>query len=350
MAWLAFGGGLVVLLLGAEFFVRGASRMAAAVGVPALVIGLTVVAFGTSAPEAAVGLQSVLQGSSDIGLGNVIGSNIANVLLILGLASLISPLPVAARVVRVDVPVMIGFSVLLWTLCLDGELGRGNGVLLLLLAVIYNVWLVRSARRDAARDGHERVGGTKLRSILLVGLGFVAIVVGAGWLVDGSVQLAKAFGLSELVIGLTVVAIGTSMPEIATSTVAGLRGEQDIAVGNAVGSNVFNILLVVGLTATLSPIPIPVQDSVLNFDFPIMISVAVACLPILFIGYRLGRWEGMLFLVYYAAYTSYIVLDARQHDALEGFRVAMLYFALPLTAITIAVFVYRTWRRGHSVG
>ncbi len=351
MAWITFFGGLAILLVGAELFVRGSSRMAAAFGVPALVIGLTVVAFGTSAPEAAVGVQSVVQGNTDIGLGNVIGSNIANVLLILGLASLISPLPVSARVVRVDVPVMIGFSALLWLLCLDGRIGRGNGLLLLSLVVVYNVWLVRSARRDAARNADSpRPSGKPLSSVTFVLIGLIAIVVGAGWLVDGAVNLAQAFGLSELVIGLTVVAIGTSMPEIATSTIAGLRGEQDIAVGNAVGSNVFNILMVVGLTATLSPEPIPVNPSVLSFDLPIMLAVAFACLPIFFSGFRIARWEGILFLFYYVAYTAYLILRAQQHAVIEGFGFVMTYFVVPLTAMTLLVFAYRSWRRGFRSG
>lgn len=349
MAWFAFFGGLVVLLVGAEFFVRGSSRMAAAFGVPSLVIGLTVVAFGTSAPEAAVGVQSVVHGNADIGLGNVIGSNIANVLLILGLASLISPLPVSARVVRVDVPVMIGFSALLWLLCLDGSISRGNGLLLLSLVVVYNFWLVTSARRDAAQNENSiRPSGRPLSSVTFVLIGLIAIIVGAGWLVDGAVQLAHAIGLSELVIGLTVVAVGTSMPEIATSTIAGLRGEQDIAVGNAVGSNVFNILMVVGLTATLSPAAIPVNPSALSFDLPIMLAVAVACLPIFFNGFRLARWEGVLFLFYYVAYTAYLILRAQEHAAIEGFGFVMTYFVVPLTTITILVFAYRSWRRGYG--
>ncbi len=347
MAWLLFLGGLVVLLAGAEFFVRGSARVALAFGVPSLVIGLTVVAFGTSAPEAAVGVQSVLSGDSDIGLGNVIGSNIANILLILGLASLISPLPVSTRVVRVDVPVMIAFSALLWLLCVDGAIGRLDGLFLLLLAVGYNVWLVTAARRDAGDGGDGDPRPPIGRSLVLVAIGFVAIVIGAGWLVDGAVRLAQAAGLSELVIGLTVVAVGTSMPEIATSTVAGLKGEQDIAVGNAVGSNVFNILLVLGLTASLSPAGMPVSRSVLTFDLPIMMAVAIACLPIFFVGYRIRRWEGTLFLFYYVAYTGYLVLRATDHQAASGLGLAMGWFFLPLTAITLAVLTVRFWRRGH---
>jgi cation:H+ antiporter len=349
MAWMAFLGGLAVLLVGAELFVRGSSRLAAAIGVPTLVIGLTVVAFGTSAPEAAVGVQAVIHGETDVGLGNVIGSNIANVLLILGLASLISPLPVSARVVRVDVPVMIGFSALLWLLCLDGVLGRANGMLLLVLTVVYNFWLVKAARREAPRAPESALssGGRQL-SIAIVAAGFVAIVVGAGWLVDGAVSLANAFGLSELVVGLTVVAIGTSMPEIATSTIAGLRGEQDIAVGNAIGSNVFNILMVVGLTATLSPQPILVPQAALSFDLPIMLIVAVACLPIFFTGYHINRWEGLLFLFYYAAYTAYLILRAKEHAALSGFGQVMIWFIGPLTAVTLGVLAYRAWRRGRA--
>ncbi len=348
MAWLLFLGGLAVLLVGAEFFVRGSSRVAVAFGVPALVIGLTVVAFGTSAPEAAVGVQSVLSGDSDIGLGNVIGSNIANILLILGLASLISPLPVSARVVRVDVPVMLGFSLLLWGLASDRLLGRADGILLLLLAVAYNVWLVGAARRDAeGTDGDRKTRPKLLGSIGWIVVGFVGIVIGSGWLVSGAVQLAQSFGLSELVIGLTVVAVGTSMPEIATSSLAGLRGEKDIAVGNAVGSNVFNILLVIGITAAFSPHGIPVATSTLTFDFPIMLAVAFACLPLFFHGYRLHRWKGALFLGYYVAYTAYLVLRATEHHTATGLGWVMASFVLPLTGVTLAVLVYRSWRRGR---
>ncbi len=350
MAAFTFIVGLVILLGGSELFVRGSSRLAAALGVPTLVIGLTVVAFGTSAPEAAVGIQSALGGEADIGLGNVIGSNIANVLLILGVASLFSPIPVSTRVVRVDVPVMVGFSILLWVLCFDGDLGRLDGLLLLALAVVYNVWLVAAARRESARVGLPKLPRTRpLTSVGLVAAGLVAIVFGAGWLVKGAVSLAQTVGLSELVIGLTVVAIGTSMPEVATSLVAGLRGEEDIAVGNVVGSNVFNILLVLGATATLAPIPIAVPRAALTFDLPIMIAVSASCLPIFFIDYRIGRRLGLLFLFYYVAYTSYLVLRAKEHDATEGFSFVLTRFVLPLTLITLGVLVYRAWkaRRGE---
>ncbi len=349
MAVLTFIAGLAVLLGGSELFVRGASRLAAAVGVPALVIGLTVVAFGTSAPEAAVGIHSALEGQADIGLGNVIGSNIANVLLILGIASLFSPIPVSTRVVRVDVPVMVGISALLWILCLDGDLDRADGILMLVLVVVYNVWLVTAARRESARVGLPKMPRTgPLGSVALVAAGIVAIVLGARWLVEGAVILAQSIGLSELVIGLTVVAIGTSMPEVATSLIAGLRGEEDIAVGNVVGSNVFNILLVLGATATLAPAAIAVPRAALTFDLPIMVAVAASCLPIFFIDYRIGRRLGLLFLFYYAAYTSYLVLRAKEHDAIEGFSFVLTRFVLPLTLITLAVLVFRAWkvRRG----
>jgi len=349
VVWLVFCGGLAALLAGAELFVRGSSRLAVAMGVPALVIGLTIVAFGTSAPEAAVGIQAALRGDADVGLGNVIGSNIANVLLILGIASLVSPLPVSTRVVRVDVPVMIAVSALFWLLCLDGTLGRWDGLLLLALTVVYNVWLVSAARRDAPPVEHGPGGPVRrLSSVVYVLAGLAAIVIGADWLVEGAVSLAHAFGLSELVIGLTVVAVGTSMPEVATSLVAGLRGEQDIAVGNAVGSNVFNILMVIGATATLAPTPIRVAPAALAFDLPIMLIVAVSCLPIFFIGYRIGRWQGTLFLFYYAAYTWYLILRAKEHDALHDFSFVLTRFVIPLTAAVIAVLAYRGWHRRRA--
>jgi cation:H+ antiporter len=341
--------GLGLLVLGAEWLVGGAARLAAGAGVSPLVIGLTVVALGTSAPELAVSVSSALAGQPDLALGNVVGSNISNVLLILGVSALVSPLVVAAPLIRLDVPVMIGVSVLTFLLGVDGALGRGDGILLVVGALAYTLFQVRQSRRetDGVREEFARqYGGGPGRRLLDLGqaaLGAVLLVAGSRWLVQGAVVIAEAMGVSELVIGLTIVAFGTSLPELATSVVAALRGERDIAVGNVVGSNIFNILSVLGVTAIVSPLAVAVPPAALHFDLPVMIVVALACLPIFASGHVIARWEGALFLSYYGAYILYLVLDAADHDAVSVFNVVMLVFALPLTAITLAVVGWRTW-------
>ena len=351
---LLFVLGLVLLIAGSELLVRGASRLAAAVGISPLVVGLTVVALGTSAPEMAVSIQSALAGQADLAVGNVVGSNILNVLLILGAAALIAPLVVAQQLVRLEVPVMIGVSFLFWALARDGAVGRPDGVVLLLGGVAYTLFSIRQSRKESAavkeeyahefeipaREKHRP--GFVVRQLLLVALGLVLLVLGARWLVGGAVTFARLLGVSELVIGLTVIAVGTSLPEIATTVVASLKGERDIAVGNVVGSNLLNILFVLGLTAVAAPGGVPVSPGALTFDIPVMIAVMTACLPIFFIGGRIARWEGALFLAYYAAYTTYLLLNASQHALLPNFSRAMIYFALPLTAVTLLVLSART--------
>lgn len=353
--------GLGLLVVGAELLVKGASRLAVSVGISPLVIGLTVVAFGTSAPELAVSVQSAYAGQADIALGNVVGSNIFNVLLILGLSALIAPLLVSQQLVRLDVPLMIGVSVLLLLLSLDGSLSRIDGLLLSSGLVIYTVWSIRQSRKENTQIQEEyteavreasAVGG-KLRTVIInLGLivgGLILLVLGSRWLVDGAVMIAKTLGVSELVIGLTIIAAGTSLPEVATSVIASIRGERDIAVGNVVGSNLFNILFVLGLSSILAPNGIPVAPSALSFDIPVMIAVAIACLPIFFTGNVISRWEGAVFLGYYVAYTLYLILDATEHDALPLFSNAMLLFALPLTAITLLTVTVRAIRERRGL-
>lgn len=343
--------GLVALIVGAELLVRGASNLAAAAGVSALVIGLTVVAFGTSAPELAVSVASAYEGEAEIAIGNVVGSNIANVLLILGLSALVARLVVSAQLVRLDVPLMIGASILTYVFALDGRIGRLDGVVLFAGIVIYTVFLIRKSRAEqrtsAAAQDHEPAPGSAglVKNVALVLAGLVLLVIGSNWLVDGAIEIALAVGLSETVIGLTLVAVGTSLPELATSVLASIRGQRDIAVGNVVGSNLFNLLSVLGLSSIVAPDGIPVPSSVLAFDLPVMLAVAIACLPIFFTRNLLARWEGTLFLGYYVAYTAYLLLAAKSHAALPAFSQAMLLFVLPLTAITVLVLAYRGWRR-----
>jgi cation:H+ antiporter len=344
--------GFFVLIGGAELLVRGASRIAAAAGISPLVIGLTVVSFGTSAPELAVSFQAALSGQGDIALGNVVGSNIFNVLFILGISAIIVPLAVAKQLVRLDVPLMISVSALMLLLGLDGRIGLLDGALLFAGVVAYTVFAIWQSRRDQAAAGEAEEAAEEspkgLRGLLMsaglavVGLGLLAL--GANWLVGGAVALARLFGLSELIIGLTIIAVGTSLPEVAASIIAALRGQRDIAVGNVVGSNLFNILCILGLTSVVAPGGVAVPQAALTFDIPVMIAVAVACLPIFFTGYTIARWEGWLFLGYYVAYTAYLLLDATGHDALPAFSGVLGLFVLPLTAVTLLVLVTRAAR------
>jgi len=349
-------GGLITLVAGAEFLVRGASRLAAALGISPLIIGLTIVAFGTSSPELAVSVQSALGGQADVAIGNVVGSNIFNVLFILGASALITPLIVAQQLVRFDVPLMIGVSIVVWLFALNGYVERWEGALLFAGIVAYTVFLGMQSRRErnaAVIAEYETEYRLKrpfswLQGLLDTGMaggGLALLVVGARWFVDGAVGAAEAFGVSELVIGLTIVAAGTSLPEVATSIVAALRGERDIAVGNVVGSNIFNILAVLGLTALVAPgSGVPVSTNALWLDMPFMIVVAIACLPIFFTGYLIARWEGILFLGYYGIYTVFLILNSIHYPNLMEYRNLFLLFAVPLTVITIGVSVAREMR------
>lgn len=345
--------GLVLLVVGAESLVRGASRIASTLGISPLVVGLTVVAFGTSAPELAVSTSSAIAGNADVAIGNVVGSNIFNVLFILGLSALVVPLAIARQILRFDVPLMIGVSVLLFLVALDGAIGLIDGVLLTAGIVSYTAWAVVSSRRasKALVDEYAEEFGEKettsrglLVDIVLVVVGLALLVIGADWFVGGATEFAEALGVSDLVIGLTLVAAGTSMPELATSVIASIKGERDIAVGNVVGSNIFNILGILGLCGLVAPEGLRVAASVQAFDGPVMLAVAVATLPIFFSGYRINRGEGLIFLGYYIAYTAWLVLNATQHDALAAYGRIMLLFVLPITVLTIGVIFVRAVR------
>jgi cation:H+ antiporter len=350
----SLAAGLIVLVLGAEIMVGGASRLAAALGISPLVIGLTVVAFGTSSPELAVNLQGVAIEDTNIGLGNILGSSIFNILVILGIAAIINPLKVAQQLVRLDIPVMIGVSILVYLFSLDGWIGRLEGALLILGLVAYILFLLKKCPQECqeVKDEYAHEFGTGplkgarawLRNIGLVVIGLTMLTLGSRWLVNGAEHLAQALGLSQLIIGITIVALGTSLPEVATSIIAAVRGERDIAAGNAIGSNIFNILSVLGLTSLASPDGIFVPEPALTFDFPVMIAVAIAALPIFFTGNVIARWEGWLLLGYYVIYTLYLVLNASQHDSLPLFSKVMFTFVLPLTILTLLIFVVREFR------
>lgn len=283
MTWLMLITGLLLLIVGAELLVRGSARLAASLGVPALVIGLTVVAFGTSAPELAVSVKSAWAGQAELAIANVVGSNIFNVLVILGLAALISPLVVSKQLIRQDVPIMILVSVVAVLMAWDGTLGRAEAVLLFAGLLGYTAFLFVQGRRQGMDMADEGVGELIRRpvpawqNLLLVAGGLVLLVAGARWLVQSAVQITAAFGVSEAVIGLTIVAAGTSLPEVITSVIATLKGQRDIVIGNVVGSNVFNILCVLGLSGLVSSASLLAGGQLASLDMPVMLGVAVLC-------------------------------------------------------------------------
>ena len=371
-----FLAGAIALITGAELLVRGASRLAVAAGLTPLVVGLTMVAFGTSAPELAVTAGAAWSGQGAVAVGNVVGSNIFNVLFILGISAAIAPLVVSHALVRLDVPIMIGASVLALLLALDGGISRLDGALLFAGMLVYTGFLISRGRQTPPEgrpgdpgDGGEGAApmppGTEsthgedraepapapgrpfgwIRDVGLILAGLVLLVLGARWLVGAAVDTARSLGMSELVVGLTIVAAGTSLPEVATSILASVRGQRDIAVGNVVGSNVFNLLAVLGIGGLVAPDGLPVSTGALTFDLPVMIGVAVATLPVFFTDYLIARWEGLVFLGYYAAYTLFLILHASAHPAADEFGVAILGFVLPLTALTMVVLAARALAR-----
>ncbi|QJQ99514.1 calcium/sodium antiporter [Halomonas sp. PGE1] len=349
MTILALIAGMLLLIIGAEGLVKGASRLAVRFGMSPLLIGLTVVAFGTSSPELAVSLKAAIDDQAGIALGNVVGSNVFNVLFILGVSALIVPLTVAQQLIRFDIPLMVGLSLLVLLLVLDGSVGRLDGGLLVIGLTAYLLFLFRQSRREPSpesRAKHGPIGARLLNNQAYVVGGLGMLVLGSRWLVDGAVVFAQSLGVSDQVIGLTIIAAGTSFPEVVTSIVAALRGERDIAVGNVVGSNVFNLLGVLGLAGLLAPTGIAVPEAMAGFDIPVMNAVALLCLPICFTGGVISRWEGGVLLAYYLAYTLYLILAATHHDALPVFSVTMLFFALPLTALTLVVLVLQERHRG----
>ena len=324
-----------------------------------LIIGITIVSFGTGAPELAVTVHAAHAGSTELAIGNVVGSNIANVLLILGAAALVTPLAVESRIVRVDVPMIFAASLGLWLLSLDGSLGHWDGALLFAVLVVYLIWSVQQGKGEAEEVRQDYTGTIKsddskahgpalarpaaqlIRQGLLILGGLILLVIAARAMVTGASEIARAYGVSELVIGLTVVAIGTSLPEFVASVVASSRGQGDIAVGNVVGSNLFNILAVIGIGAMVAPDGIPVSRDAIRLDIPIMIAVTLACLPLFFTGCRISRTEGGVLLGYFVAYTAYVTMGATDATYTRSFEIAMVGFVIPLTVMALAFSVYQ---------
>lgn len=352
-----FVAGLIFLIVGAESLVRGACRLAAAVGISPLVIGLTVVAFGTSAPELAVSVKSALSDQASIAVGNVVGSNIFNVLFILGVSALIVPLVVSSQLIRIDVPLMLGLSVFVLLIALDGGFSRIDGIILFAGLLVYITVLIYVSRRESAAVKEEfaqeygaapAATSSWLKDTALIVVGLLLLVTGSRWFVDSAVAFAQYLGVSELIVGLTIVAAGTSMPEVVTSIIAALRGERDIAVGNVVGSNIFNLMGVLGIASIIAPSGINISPEFVRFDIPVMILVALACVPIFFTGGVISRKEGFVLLAYYVVYTIYLILVATSNQALTWFGPLMLYGAIPLTFVTMLALTIRELRRKKS--
>lgn len=310
----SLAGGLFFLYIGAEGLVRGSASLALRLGLTRLVIGLTVVAFGTSSPELVVSIKAALDGNSTISLGNVIGSNICNIALILGLSGLISPIRIHAQVVRRQIPVMIIVSVVLTLMLMDGNLSRLEGMGLFFGIIAYTVYSIYLARKETNLSGDEKTGDTSIKpqrklflDLLFVIVGLAMLVVGASLFVSGAVSLAQILGIRQSVIGLTIVAIGTSLPELATSLVASVKKEGDMAIGNVVGSNIFNILAILGVSSLLRPME---MGDIGMFDLFVMLVMAILVLPMARTGFLLTRREGTILLAIYCGYIYYLLPKA----------------------------------------
>ena len=340
--------GLVMLIAGAELLVRCAVRMAANLKVRPLLIGLTVVALGSSAPQLTVSLQAALSDSTDIAVGSVIGSNIFNILVTLGLSALIIPLRVSRQLVRLDIPLMILASGLVFALALNKQLDRLDGVILLGGLLIYLALLLRQSRHSGHHHSNHDLPRTSWLHNILLMLSALALLGLAGHLLLGAaVTVATELGLSERIIGLTIIAVSTSLPELATSLIAALRGQREIAVGNVIGSNVFNLLGVLGLTALVAPAPLSVSPNALAFDLPVMLGVAALCLPVFYTGYRVTRAEGLLFLGLYLAYGLHVVSFTTGMPLAGKLEHLMLFYVLPALLLFLLFSTLRAWRRQH---
>ncbi|MDT8342032.1 MAG: calcium/sodium antiporter [Longimicrobiales bacterium] len=304
----ALAAGVGVLFFGAEWMVRGSARLAASMGVSPIVVGLTVVSMGTSAPELVVSMTAALRGNSDLAMGNVMGSNLANIGLILGLTALIRPMQVAARVVTREVPIMLVITALLYPLAgWDRELGQGDGIFLLMVLGLYLLFVSRAAAQEPSEVLGEYVefareevpvrGKAAFGDVALVVVGSLGLVAGGSLIVNSAEFMAGALGIPDIVVGLTVVAVGTSLPELATSLVAAVRNESDIAVGNIIGSNIFNIAAILGATAAVTPVRI--APTILTQELPAVLFLSLLVLPITRHAFVVRRWEGAILLTSY---------------------------------------------------
>jgi cation:H+ antiporter len=319
-----------------------------------LVIGLTVVAFGTSAPELAVSVKSAFSGQAELAIANVVGSNIINILFILGLAAVVSPLIISRQLIRQDVPIMVGLSLVATLMAWDGNINRYEAAVLVAGLLAYTWFLFYQGKKTGAEvvddDIEEmlKVHTPMWQNLLLVVVGLVLLVLGARWLVQSAIELATAWGVNEAIIGLTIVAAGTSLPELVTSVVATIKGERDIAVGNVVGSNIFNILCVLGISGVVSPVPLLAGEQLATFDIPVMLGVAALCIPLFFTGASLNRVEGLMFLVLYTAYVWVLVAMALSLGYLAQLQSAILFGLIPLVVLYVVISLVNDLRKRRA--
>lgn len=307
--------GLSLLIVGAEMVVRGASRLALSMGIRPIVLGLTIVAVGTSMPELAVGVIASTQGSGALAVGNIAGTNVFNLIFILGLSALIQPLPLHARILKLELPVILAAATLMTALAWDGLLSRMDGGIMLLTAIAYTALLIQISRgevREVKREFQEAFDArldkpNRAKETIILAAGLALSVLGADWLVDGAVGLARAWGFSDALIGLTIVAVGTSSPEMATTIVATIKGERDVAIGNLIGSSIYNILVILGATCLVPTGGIPVERQLLSFDIPIMVVVCYGAMPVFLTGRQVSRFEGAAGIALYIVYMIWLL-------------------------------------------
>ena len=336
-------GGLVLLIAGAQLLVRCAEHIASKLKVRPLLVGLTVVAMGSSAPQMTVSLQAALNDTADIAVGSVIGSNIFNILVTLGLSALIIPLRVSRQLVRLDIPLMILASIMVFALALNHQLDRLDGALLLVGLLVYLFLLLHQSRHSGHHHpGRDTPHASWLRTLTQMGCALLLLGFAGHLLLGAAVEVASELGLSERIIGLTIIAVSTSLPELATSLIAAFRGQREIAVGN-----VIDLLGVLGLTALLAPAPLSVSPNALAFDLPVMLGVAALCLPVFYSGYRVTRVEGLLFLGLYLAYGLHVVSFTTGMPLAGKLEHLMLFYILPALLLFLLFSTLRAWRRQH---
>lgn len=313
--------GLGVIIVGAELVLRSSTRIANFLGIKPIIIGLTVVSIGTSMPELAIGVTAAAEGKGSLAIGNIAGTNILNILFILGLSAAIRPLPLHALSIKLDLPVMIGAALALTAMAWDGVLEAYEGILLLLAAVVYTIVLIRLSKMESPsikkeyEEEFESKRNLKIKiawlwtwNILLVGGGIYLTVIGADWLVSGAIDIASSLGVSDAIIGLTIVAVGTSAPELVTTILATIKNDRDVAVGNLIGSSITNILVILGITCILSPGGIDVSQDILWFDLPLAALVAIICYPVFRSDQKISRREGTVFVSLYLIYITTLIL------------------------------------------
>ena len=345
--------GILTLFAGGEFFVQGAASLSLILGIPQLVIGLTVVSLGTSAPELFVSVGSFFRGSDAIALGNIVGSNIFNVLVVLGSSALVMPLRVESRLVRRDVPLLLAVSAAVWGMASSGNFSWQSGIALLIALGINTIWEIRTAREEpqSIKDAEPEIKLNSyskkwLRAIGKIIAGILILGFGSNLLISGAKSLASAYGWSETVIGLTIVSAGTSMPELVTSLVASLRGKTDLAIGNVIGSSLLNQLLVLGSCALLSGNNgLVVEEVLIQRDIPIMILTVLACMPIFWTKGIISRSEGGTLLLLYILYLTDQVIPYTLPTFQEDLRMLVAYIILPIVLLLVSFKAYRFWQK-----